>query len=96
MNTPASLLLTGIGGGVLAELLLFMLLNRVFRVNGKTAGMIITLLVLLIYVPWAILIWPGADVFATNEHGVNPANGLDVDPPGRAMVKLVAQQYTSR
>lgn len=64
MNTSASVLLTGIGGGVLAELLLFVLLNRVFGVNGKTSGMIITLLVLLVYVPWAILVWPGADVFA--------------------------------
>lgn len=64
MNGGASFLLAVIGGGVLAELGLFLLLNRVLRVNGKTAGMIIALLVLLIYVPWAILVWPGADVFA--------------------------------
>ena len=64
MNGTAANLLTVVGGGVLVELLLFVLLNRVFRLNGKTAGMVIALLVLLIYVPWAILTWPGADVFA--------------------------------
>jgi nitrogen fixation protein FixH len=57
-------MLAGIGGGVLIELLLFVLLNRILRVNGKTAGMGIALLVVLVYVPWAILVWPGADVFA--------------------------------
>ncbi len=35
-----------------------------FRLDGKAAGMAIALLALLIYVPWAILTWPGADVFA--------------------------------
>lgn len=64
MSSTASLLLAGIGGGVLAELALFVVLNRVVKLSGKTAGMIIALLVLLIYVPWAILTWPGADVFA--------------------------------
>lgn len=64
MNGDTSLLLVGIGGGVVAELLLFTVLNRLFRLDGKTAAMIIALLVVLIYVPWAVLAWPGADVFA--------------------------------
>ncbi len=60
----ASMMLAGIGGGVLAELLSFVLLRRLFRLDGKAAGIAIGLLVLLLYVPWAILSWPGADVFA--------------------------------
>jgi nitrogen fixation protein FixH len=64
MSMNASMLLTGIGGGVLAEIALFVLLRRLFRLDGKTAGVAIGLLALLIYVPWAILTWPGADIFA--------------------------------
>ena len=60
----ASQVLTTIGIGVLAEVLLFFLMTRVFRFAGKTAGMIVAQLVLLIYVPYAILTWPGADLFA--------------------------------
>lgn len=57
-------MLAGIGGGVLAELLLFVLLRRLLRLDGKAAGLAVGLAVLLLYVPWAILTWPGADVFA--------------------------------
>jgi nitrogen fixation protein FixH len=64
MNMTASMMLAGIGGGVAAEVLLFVLLHRLFRLDGKAAGLGIALLVLLLYVPWAILAWPGADVFA--------------------------------
>ena len=64
MSSSSSLLALGIGGGVLAQVLLFVILSRLFKVNGRTAGMVIALLVLLLYVPWAILTWPGADVFA--------------------------------
>lgn len=60
----ASTMLAGIGIGVLAELLLFVLLRRLFRLDGKAAAVAVGLAVLLIYVPWAVLIWPGADVFA--------------------------------
>lgn len=60
----ASMMLAGIGGGVLVEVLLFVLLHRLFRLDGKAAGMVVGLLALLLYVPWAILTWPGADVFA--------------------------------
>jgi nitrogen fixation protein FixH len=64
MSMTASTMLAGIGGGVLAEVVLFLLLNRLFRLNGKSAGTIVGLLVVLVYVPWAVLVWPGADVFA--------------------------------
>jgi nitrogen fixation protein FixH len=59
-----SSMLLGVAGGVLAEILLFVTLRRLFRLDGRTAGMATALLALLIYVPWAILTWPGADVFA--------------------------------
>ncbi|MCB1722591.1 MAG: FixH family protein [Chromatiaceae bacterium] len=64
MNASASSLLIEIGIGLLAEVLLFVVMTRLFRMAGKTAGMIVALLVLLLYVPYAILTWPGADVFA--------------------------------
>lgn len=64
MNAGAASLLSVIGGGVLAEVLVYLLLHRGFRLNGKAAATGVALLALLIYVPWAILTWPGADVFA--------------------------------
>lgn len=64
MSMSASLMLAGIGGGALAEVAVFLLLRRVFRLDGKAAAMAVALLVTLIYVPWAILTWPGADIFA--------------------------------
>ena len=36
-----------------------------------------------------MLLDAGADVFGTNRHGVSPANSLDINPPGRAMVKFI-------
>ena len=59
MNTTASMILAGIGGGVLAEVAVFVLLRRLFRLDGRAAGMAVALLAILIYVPWAILTWPG-------------------------------------
>jgi hypothetical protein len=64
MSMSASTMLFGIGAGALAEVLPFSLLRRLFRLDGKSAGLAIGLLLLLIYVPWAILNRPGADVFA--------------------------------
>jgi nitrogen fixation protein FixH len=64
MNIGAASLLTVIGGGVVAEILFYLVLQRGFRLNGKAAAAGVALLALLIYVPWAILTWPGADVFA--------------------------------
>lgn len=53
-----------IGGGVLVEVVLFLVLHRGLRLNGKAAAVGVALLAMLLYVPWAILNWPGADVFA--------------------------------
>jgi nitrogen fixation protein FixH len=66
MNMTATTLLLGLGAGVIAETALFLLLHRVFRLDGKAAGMAVGLLALLVYVPWAILTWPGADIFAVH------------------------------
>jgi len=60
----AGTLLLGIGVGVIAEIALFLLLHRVFRLDGKAAATAVALVALLVYVPWAILTWPGADIFA--------------------------------
>lgn len=60
----ASMMLVGIGGGVLAEVALFLLLRRLFRLDGRAGAMAVALLAILVYVPWAILTWPGADIFA--------------------------------
>lgn len=64
MSMTAADMLLGIGIGVLAELLLFVLLQRLLRLDGKAAATAVALLAMLAYVPWAILAWPGADVFA--------------------------------
>ena len=53
-----------LGLGMAAEVLAFVVLNRVFRLAGGSAAAIVAMLVLLVYVPWGILHWPGADVFA--------------------------------
>jgi nitrogen fixation protein FixH len=64
MSMGASMMLAGIGGGAIAEVTVFLLLRRLFRLDGKAAAMVVALLAILIYVPWAILTWPGADIFA--------------------------------
>jgi nitrogen fixation protein FixH len=64
MSMGASTMLAGIGGGVLAEVAVFLLLLRGLRLNGKAAAMAVAMLALMVYVPWAILTWPGADIFA--------------------------------
>lgn len=60
----ADTLITTIGAGVLAELLVFFLLTRLFSLTAKTAAGIIAMSVLLLYVPIGIITWPGADVFS--------------------------------
>lgn len=64
MTTGATQLLAGMGIGILLEIVLFVVLTRGFRIAGKSVGMVLALLVLLLYVPYGILTWPGADVFA--------------------------------
>ena len=57
-------LIMSIGLGVFAELMIYMLLKRTFKLQAKAAAMAIAMLVVLAYVPWAIMVWPGADVFS--------------------------------
>lgn len=58
------MMLAVIGGGAIAEVVVFLLLRRLFRLDGRAAAMAVALLAVLVYVPWAILTWPGADIFA--------------------------------
>ena len=57
-------LLMEIGLGIAIELILYLLLRRVGRMNSKSAAVVVALASLLVYVPRALLSWPGADVFA--------------------------------
>lgn len=50
--------------GVAAQLLVFLLLRRAFGMAAGQAALIVGLLGLALYVPFAILRWPGADVVA--------------------------------
>jgi len=59
-------LLAGLGIGVVSQVLVYLLLTRLMGLQGKAAATIVALLVVLFYVPWAIIQWPGADVFAMN------------------------------
>ncbi len=60
----AGMILLTIGLGLLAETVLFVVLRRLLRLDARTAAAAVAMLVLLIYVPWGILTWPGADIFA--------------------------------
>jgi nitrogen fixation protein FixH len=60
----AAQMMLAIGGGVVAELLLYLLLRRVGRMTVANATGLVALAVLLLYIPYAMLAWPGADVFA--------------------------------
>jgi len=50
--------------GVLIEVLLFFGLRALFGFGAKPAALLVALLALAVYVPFAILRWPGGDVFA--------------------------------
>ena len=50
--------------GLLLQLLVFFVLWRGLRQAAKAAALIVGLLALALYVPYAILMWPGADVVA--------------------------------
>jgi len=60
----AGLILLTIGLGILAEVLVFAALRKLLRLDARAAAMAVAMLVLLFYVPWGVLTWPGADVFA--------------------------------
>ena len=50
--------------GVTLQLLVFLSLRRFLRMPAKAAALVVALASLALYVPYAILDWPGADVFA--------------------------------
>ena len=52
--------------GVLILLLMYLIFYRFTPLNAKQSGFIISLLALAIYLPIALLYWPGADVLALN------------------------------
>lgn len=61
----ASQLLITLGIGVAIELVLYFVLTRVFGLQGKAAAMVVAMLAMLAYIPWALSHqWPGGDVFA--------------------------------
>ncbi len=60
-----SLVLT-IPAGVLLLFVLYLLFYRLTPLNAKQSGFVISLLALAIYLPVALLYWPGADVLAMN------------------------------
>lgn len=60
----AAVILLTIGLGILAEVIGFILLRRLLKLDSKTAAVSVAMLALLIYVPWGVITWPGGDVFA--------------------------------
>ncbi|MEJ2309207.1 MAG: FixH family protein [Gammaproteobacteria bacterium] len=62
MNTTG--LLGVIGIGVALEILAFVLLRFLTKLDGKAMATIIALGVIGIFIPWVIINWPGGDVFA--------------------------------
>jgi nitrogen fixation protein FixH len=57
-------ILVSLLGGVALISLVFLLVHRFSQLNGKATALLMALLVTGIYVPLAILQWPGGDVFA--------------------------------
>lgn len=62
MNTTA--LLSSIGIGFALEFLVYFVLKLGFRLSAKASAAVVAMAVLLFYVPYGILTWPGADIFA--------------------------------
>lgn len=57
-------MLVSLLGGVALIAFVFLLVHRFSQLNGKATAVLMALLVTGIYVPLAILQWPGGDVFA--------------------------------
>ena len=60
----AGQLISDLGLGVAIELVIYFTLTRVFKLAGKPAAAVVGMIVILSYVPWGIIHWPGPDVFA--------------------------------
>ena len=59
-----STILTTLPGGILFIAVVFFLLSKLTRWDAKVIAGLLALLVIGVYVPVAIVFWPGADVFA--------------------------------
>jgi len=57
-------LLGSLFGGIVIIIATYLVVNKMFRWRGKETGVLVSLAVLGVYVPLAIINWPGADVFA--------------------------------
>lgn len=57
-------LLTSLGIGVAVAVASFLLLYNVANFNAKKSGFLSALIVMGIYIPLAIIFWPGGDVFS--------------------------------
>ncbi|OOZ41436.1 hypothetical protein [Solemya elarraichensis gill symbiont] len=62
MNTTG--LLAVIGFGVLLELLLYLVLRFLTRLDSKAMTVVLILAVIGVHIPWTLLNWRGGDVFA--------------------------------
>ncbi|OOY99922.1 FixH family protein [Solemya velum gill symbiont] len=62
MNTTG--LLAVIGLGVLLELLLYLVLRFLTRLDSKAMTVVLVLAVIGVHIPWTLLNWRGGDVFA--------------------------------
>ena len=59
-----SAILTTLPGGILFIAIVFLILNKLTHWDAKVIAGLMALLVIGVYVPVAIVFWPGADVFA--------------------------------
>lgn len=53
-----------LGGGVFTAVVLFAILYKFTPLIGKQSAAVVMLLVIGIYIPFAVLNWPGGDIFA--------------------------------
>lgn len=57
-------MLITLGAGILLIVLVFLGLNRLVRLGGRQSAVILAILTLGFYLPFALMNWPGADVVA--------------------------------
>ncbi|AOU96783.1 hypothetical protein BI364_01040 [Acidihalobacter yilgarnensis] len=57
-------LVSTLGGGVALAFLAYVLLYRLTRLRGKQVGLLVAVMVLVVYTPFAIMYWQGLDVLA--------------------------------
>ncbi|MDX9767374.1 MAG: FixH family protein [Ectothiorhodospiraceae bacterium] len=63
-NVVVSIGIVSVGIGVIAAFLAFALLYRFTRMRGKQVALVVIAGVLVVYVPYAVFNWAGADVLA--------------------------------